>query len=180
MSIDTRHAEVARAAVAVGASLVNDVSATLWPVAAELGVGWVAVHMAGEPRTMQQAPTYDDVVDEVNRFLTERAAAATAAGVTEVWIDPGIGFGKTIEHNLALLASLDRLVASGFPVVVGTSRKSTLGTLLAASDGVASVGPEDRLEGSIATAVWAMHLGVRMIRAHDVRQTRQASQVVAA
>ncbi|MCC5954357.1 MAG: dihydropteroate synthase [Acidimicrobiia bacterium] len=180
VSIDTRHAEVARAAVAVGASLVNDVSATLWPVAAELGVGWVAVHMAGEPRTMQQAPTYDDVVDEVNRFLTERAAAATAAGVTEVWIDPGIGFGKTIEHNLALLASLDRLVASGFPVVVGTSRKSTLGTLLAASDGVASVGPEDRLEGSIATAVWAMHLGVRMIRAHDVRQTRQASQVVAA
>lgn len=180
ISIDTRNAAVARAAVAAGADLVNDVSASLWPVAAETGVGWVAVHMAGDPRTMQQAPRYDDVVDEVARFLVERAETASAAGVEEVWIDPGIGFGKAVEHNLALLASLDRLVDTGWPVAVGTSRKSTLGSLLAASDDVASVGPEDRVEGSIATAVWAMHLGVRMIRAHDVRQTRQASLVVAA
>ena len=112
VSVDTRKASVAKAAVKAGATLINDVSAALWPVAAEEGVGWVAMHMRGEPRTMQVDPHYDDVVTEVRDFLIERATRATAAGVSEVWIDPGIGFGKTQEHNLQLLRHLDRMVES--------------------------------------------------------------------
>jgi dihydropteroate synthase len=181
VSIDTRKEDVARAAVAAGATLINDVSASLWPVAADLGVGWVAMHMKGEPGTMQSAPAYDDVVTEVCAFLEERSALATAAGVREIWVDPGIGFGKSLEHNVALLAHLDRVVALGWPVLVGTSRKATLGRLLADSDGVADpVPPDDRLAGSIATEVWAMHRGAAMVRAHDVRAAVQASKVVAA
>jgi dihydropteroate synthase len=181
VSVDTRHAAVAEAALAAGATLVNDVSASLHGVvaAAGRGVGWVAMHMQGDPRTMQDAPRYDDVVIEVRDFLAARAGAAAAAGIEEVWVDPGIGFGKTDEHNLALLASLDVLVAAGFPVVVGTSRKGFLGRLLAASDGTDAVGTDDRLEGSIATATWAMWQGARMIRAHDVRATVHAARVVA-
>ena len=181
VSVDTRKPEVARAAVAAGATLINDVSAQLWPVAADLGVGWVAMHMQGEPATMQLQPTYTDVVAEVCAFLAQRAAQAAQAGVTEVWIDPGFGFGKTVEHNLDLLAHLDRVVALGHPVLVGTSRKATLGRLLADSDGVAEpVDPEDRLAGSIASEVWAMHLGAAMIRVHDVKAAVQAAKVVAA
>jgi dihydropteroate synthase len=165
VSVDTRSAAVAEAAVAAGATLVNDVSASLWPVAAEVGAGWVAMHMRGEPVTMQEAPRYDDVVAEVGAFLQERAARARAAGVEEVWIDPGIGFGKTLEHNLALLRSLDRLVAGGVPVVVGASRKGSLGQLT----GGAPV--DDRLEASVATAVWAVEQGAAMVRVHDVAAT---------
>jgi dihydropteroate synthase len=182
VSIDTRHAEVAEAAVAAGATLVNDVTATLAPiVAAAPGVGFVAMHMLGDPRTMQADPRYEDVVTEVTSFLVGRATAAADLGVEEVWIDPGIGFGKTIEHNLALLARLDRLVATGFPVVVGTSRKRFLGALLAEADGrdagsLTEVG--DRLEGSVATAVWAMWHGAGMVRAHDVRATVVAAEAV--
>src|SRR5215207_8728037 len=110
VSIDTTKPEIARAAVAAGATLVNDVSASLGGLAAELGVGWVAMHMQGEPRTMQAAPHYDDVVDEVLAFLVGRAEAAQRAGVEEVWIDPGIGFGKTAAHNLSLLRHLNRFV----------------------------------------------------------------------
>ena len=127
VSVDTVKRAVAEAAVGAGATLVNDISASLWPVAAEGGVGWVAMHMQGEPRTMQDAPSYDDVVAEVRRFLVERATAARVAGVHEVFIDPGIGFGKTTAHNLALLNHLPELVADGFPVLVGTSRKSVPG-----------------------------------------------------
>lgn len=181
VSIDTRKAEVARAAVAAGATLVNDVSSELWPVAAELGVGWVAMHMRGEPRTMQDEPRYDDVVAEVCAFLAGHAERAAAAGVAEIWVDPGIGFGKTLQHNLTLLAHLDEVVALGWPVLVGTSRKASLGRLLAASDGVTDpVPPDDRLAGSIATEVWAMHAGAAMVRAHDVRAAVQAARVVAA
>lgn len=181
VSVDTRKPEVARAAVAAGATLINDVSAALWSVAADLGVGWVAMHMQGEPATMQVDPTYTDVVSEVCSFLEQRAAQAERAGVSEIWIDPGFGFGKTVEHNLDLLAHLDQVVALGRPVLVGTSRKATLGRLLADSDGVAEpVDPEDRLAGSIASEVWAMHLGAAMIRAHDVRAAVQAARVVAA
>lgn len=181
VSVDTRKEAVARAAVAAGATLINDVSASLWPVAADLGVGWIAMHMQGDPGSMQIEPHYDDVVAEVTAFLADRAARARSGGVGEVWVDPGIGFGKTIDHNLSLLAHLDRVVALGHPVVVGTSRKSTLGRLLADSDGVADpVPPDDRLEGSIATEVWALHRGVGMIRAHDVRAAVQAVKVVAA
>ena len=181
VSVDTRNPEVARAAVAAGATLINDVSAQLWPVAADLGVGWVAMHMKGEPATMQLDPVYDDVVDEVCAFLAERAAEAAKAGVAEIWVDPGFGFGKTLQHNLTLLAQLDRVVALGWPVVVGTSRKGMLGRILADSDGVADpVDSDDRLAGSIASEVWAMHRGAAMIRAHDVRAAVQASKVVAA
>jgi len=134
VSVDTRNASTAAAAVEAGASLINDVSAQLHAVAAETGAGWIAMHMQGDPRTMQQSPHYDDVVAEVTDFLVRRAEAAVAAGVDEVWIDPGFGFGKTIDHNVALLAHLDRLVATGLPVVVGLSRKGFVGKLLAASD----------------------------------------------
>ena len=169
VSIDTRKADVARQAVAAGASLVNDVSATLAPVARAAGAGWVAMHMQGDPRTMQQAPAYDDVVAEVTAFLVERAEAA---GVDEVWIDPGIGFGKTMEHNLALLAHLDQLVATGFPVVVGTSRKSFLGRLTGGAE------PEDRVEASVATAAWALSRGATMVRVHDVAPTVAAARLL--
>jgi dihydropteroate synthase len=182
VSIDTTKAEVAEAAIAAGATLVNDVSASLYEVAAAHGAGFVAMHMLGEPKTMQRDPTYDDVVAEVRDFLVERAEAASAAGVEEVWIDPGIGFGKTTAHNLSLLRHLDVLVKTGFPVVVATSRKRFLGELLATSDGAAGAGTvpvEDRLEGSVATAVWAMVQGAGMIRVHDVRATVHAAKVVA-
>lgn len=174
--IDTRRSRVAEAAVAVGATLVNDVSASLYDVAADAGVGWVAVHMQGGPRTMQRDPRYVDVVDEVTAFLLARAEAAVAAGVREVWLDPGIGFGKTTTHNLALLARLDELVATGFPVLVGTSRKRFLGELLARADGVETpVVTDDRLEGSLATAVWSYAAGASMVRAHDVAATVAAA-----
>ncbi|HET7488621.1 MAG TPA: dihydropteroate synthase [Acidimicrobiales bacterium] len=173
VSIDTTKASVARAAVAAGATLVNDVSALLHEVAAEAGVGWVAMHRRGDPRTMQAAPRYDDVVAEVRAFLLERAEAAKAAGVAEVWIDPGIGFGKTAGHNLSLLRHLRSLVDTGWPVLVGTSRKSFLGAL---AGGAAAA---DRLEGSLATAVWAMAQGAAMVRVHDVAATAEAARLVA-
>lgn len=194
ISIDTRNASTARRAVALGASVINDVSASLWATAADLGVGWVAMHMTGDPRTMQASPTYDDVVDEVRRFLDDRASMAESAGVQEVWVDPGIGFGKTTSHNLELLAGLGRLVSDGRPVLVGTSRKRSLGQLLGESDaatpgGIArSTGVEpgqvpptpvhDRREGSLVTAVWAMIQGARIIRAHDIRATAGAMETM--
>jgi dihydropteroate synthase len=180
VSIDTRKASVARAAVAAGATLVNDVSASLGDVAADLGVAWAAMHAQGDPTTMQHDPRYDDVVAEVQDFLVRTAERALAAGVPEVWIDPGIGFGKTIEHNLALLAHLPELVATGHPVLVGTSRKAFLGRLLGGSDGSKDPAPtDDRIEGSLATATWAMACGVGMVRAHDARATWHAARVVA-
>jgi dihydropteroate synthase len=184
VSIDTRKATVAEAAIAAGATLVNDVSASLHEVAAAAGpsVGFVAMHMLGDPRTMQANPTYDDVVREVCEFLVTRAEAAVAAGVEEVWIDPGIGFGKTAAHNLSLLRHLDVLVSTGFPVVIGTSRKRFLGALLAEADRPKPLEPvptDDRVEGSVASAVWAMVQGVRMVRVHDVRATVHAAKVMA-
>ncbi len=180
VSVDTRKAAVAEAAIAAGATLVNDVSASLHEVAAAAGVGWVAMHMQGEPGTMQRQPRYTDVVAEVREHLVARAERARSAGVDEVWIDPGIGFGKTVEHNLTLLAHLGRLVDTGLLVVVGTSRKRFLGQLLADSDGVDDVPTDDRLEGSLATATWAMVEGAAMVRVHDVAPTVQAARVVAA
>jgi len=174
VSVDTRKAEVAEAALAAGATIVNDVSATLHEVAAAHGAGWVAMHMRGTPATMQQHAVYDDVVAEVREFLVQRAEKATAAGVGEVWIDPGLGFAKTAEQNLSLLRHLDELVATGIPVLVGASRKSFIGRLT----GDAAV--DDRLEGSLAAAVWAIDKGVAMVRVHDVRPTVQAARLVAA
>jgi dihydropteroate synthase len=174
VSVDTRKADVAEAALAAGATIVNDVSATLHEVAAAHGAGWVAMHMRGTPATMQQHAVYDDVVAEVRGFLVQRAEKATAAGVGEVWIDPGLGFAKTAEHNLSLLRHLDELVATGIPVLVGASRKSFIGRL------TGDAGVDDRLEGSLAAAVWAIDKGVAMVRVHDVRPTVQAARLVAA
>ncbi|MEL7156264.1 MAG: dihydropteroate synthase [Actinomycetota bacterium] len=180
VSIDTRHEAVARAAVAAGATVINDVGSTLGSVAAELGTGWIAVHMAGQPPTMQDRPHYDDVVDEVVAFLEAKAGEARALGVERIWIDPGFGFGKNLQHNLRLLANLGRLVATGWPVAVGTSRKSMVGTMLARSDGVEEQVPvDDRLVGSVVTATYALTCGADLIRAHDVKATRQAVSVVA-
>ena len=185
ISVDTVKAEVALAAVAAGASLLNDISASLFEVAAATGAGWVAMHMQGEPRTMQTDPRYDDVVAEVHGFVLERARVARRAGVTEVWVDPGIGFGKTTAHNLSLLHHVGELVeaaeeAGCAGVVVGTSRKRFLGVLAAGgapgvAPGAAGGGPTtaapvaDREEGSLATAAAALVAGAGMLRVHDVR-----------
>ena len=176
VSVDTTKSQVAEAAIRVGATLVNDVSASLSTVAAEHGVGWVAMHSKGTPADMQRAPSYDDVVGEVTSYLCERAANARAAGVAEVWVDPGIGFGKTGAHNLALLAALPELVASGFPVLVGTSRKSFLGALCGPPGHPAPV--HERLAGSLASATWAMACGASMVRVHDVAASVQAATLL--
>jgi dihydropteroate synthase len=172
VSVDTRRASVAEAAIEAGATLVNDVSASLWEIAAAGSVGWVAMHMQGDPASMQAAPSYGDVLAEVRSHLVERAEWARARGVEEIWIDPGIGFGKTDAHNLALLRGIDVLVDTGFPVLVGTSRKGFLGRLT----GGAAV--DDRLEASLATAVVAASLGAGMVRVHDVAATVQAMRIV--
>ncbi len=182
LSVDTVKPEVASAALAAGATLVNDISGSqaLWEVARDHGAGWVCMHMQGTPRTMQADPRYLDVVAEVHGFLLTRARAALAAGVTEVWVDPGVGFGKTLGHNLSLLHHLPELVAGAAAVgcagvLVGTSRKRFLGQLVAGPDGAA--GPEDRAEGSLATAAAAMVAGAGMVRVHDVAPTVQAARL---
>jgi dihydropteroate synthase len=177
VSVDTTKEVVAEAAVEAGASLVNDVSASLWPVAARRRVGWVAMHRKGTPATMQVDPHYDDVVMEVTDFLRARAADATRAGVEEVWIDPGIGFGKTVSHNLELLAAIRTLADTGYPVMVGTSRKRFIGVLTAGKDHEPDP-VEDRLPGSLAAATWAMQRGAQMVRVHDVAPTVQAATLV--
>jgi dihydropteroate synthase len=174
VSIDTRKRAVAEAALAAGATLLNDVSASLHQAAAEAGAGWVAMHMQGDPTTMQADPHYDDVVGEVRSFLVARAEAAAEAGVGEIWIDPGIGFGKTADHNLSLLRHLRLLAGAGFPVLVGASRKSFIGALTGGRP------VDDRLEGSVAVAVWAASHGASMVRVHDVTATVQAMRLVAA
>jgi len=179
VSIDTTKEAVADAAVDAGATLINDVSASLWPTAARHGVGWVAMHRQGTAATMQRQPHYDDVVAEVTAMLADRAGRATSAGVDEVWIDPGIGFGKSVGHNLSLLGALSELVATGYPVLVGTSRKSFLGSL-AARPGEEPTPVGERLPASLATATWALAQGARMVRVHDVAATVQAARLVGA
>jgi dihydropteroate synthase len=174
LSIDTRKADVARAAIAAGATIVNDISASLWRVAAELGAGWVAMHTPADPSVMQQHAHYTDVVSEVRDYLTGRAQAARSAGIAEVWIDPGIGFGKTAHHNLLLLRHLEVLVATGFPVLIGTSRKSFLGRLGPHPSGEPAP-PSDRLEGTVATTTWAIVQGADIVRVHDVAPAVQAA-----
>ena len=183
VSIDTTKPPVAEAAIAAGATLVNDVSGTLWQTAAELGVGWVAMHRQGSPPDMQRKPSYGDVVSEVRRALLALLERASAAGVGEIWVDPGIGFGKTAAHNLALLAQLGGLVdtaraAGATGVLVGTSRKSFLGSF-ADPPRTDKLATDERFEGSLATAVWAMTQGVGMIRVHDVQATRRAAALLA-
>ena len=181
LSIDTCKPEVAEAAVRAGADIWNDVTALGAPgaadLAAELGCGVVLMHMQGEPRTMQAAPHYDDVLFEVCAFLEARAEAAVAAGVARerIWLDPGIGFGKTLEHNLALLSGLPALVGLGFPVLLGASRKRFIAAI-----GPGGEDPGDRLGGSLAAALAGGRAGVAAVRVHDVAQTVQALEVQAA
>jgi dihydropteroate synthase len=169
VSVDTRSAEVAEAAIEAGATLVNDVSASLHEVASAGKAGWVAMHMQGSPETMQDAPRYRDVLEEVTAFLRQRAETAEAAGVDEIWVDPGIGFGKTIDHNLELLRGIGSLCEMGWPVAVGTSRKGFLGRLTEWQGEMP--GADDRLEGSVATATWCVMRGAAMVRVHDVAET---------
>ncbi len=181
VSVDTVKPEVAIAAVSAGATLVNDISASLWGVAQAHGVGWVAMHMQGSPRDMQADPRYGDVVAEVYNFVLTRAREALSAGVHEVWVDPGIGFGKTPDHNLSLLRHLPELVSGASDagcagVLVGSSRKRFLGQLARGPDGEPA-GVEDRLEGSLAMAVAAMTAGAGMVRVHDVAPTVQAARL---
>src|SRR6202165_607358 len=184
VSIDTAKAAVAEAALEAGASIVNDITASWCSGAAEGGAGWVALHMQGVPRTMQQDPRYSDVVGEVSAFLVARAEEALAAGITELWVDPGIGFGKTTTHNLALLKHIGRIVELGYPVMVGASRKSFIGQVIGSSpfepDHPGPVAVDDRLAGSLAAAVWAMGQGVAAVRVHDVAPTAEAAILVGA
>lgn len=177
VSIDTQKASVARAAVEAGASVINDVSSTLFDVAGELSVGYVAMHRQGDSTVMQDHPSYVDVVEEVGAFLADVAGRARAAGVPELWLDPGIGFGKTVEHNLALLAHADHFVKLaqryGAGVLIGTSRKRFLGQL-----GPVPLEVEERFEGSLASAAWSMVQGVSMVRVHDVRETVQLRELL--
>jgi dihydropteroate synthase len=181
ISIDTSKAGVAARAHAAGASLVNDVTALrsdpeMAGVVAGAGVDCCLMHMLGDPRTMQDDPRYDDVVNDIKAFLAERMRAAVAAGIAEerILLDPGIGFGKTIEHNLELLRRLGEFLDLGRPLVVGTSRKAFLGRLTGRE------APEDRLAGTIATNVLAYERGARVFRVHDVAPVRDALTVTAA
>jgi dihydropteroate synthase len=177
VSVDTQKEAVARAAVLAGAEVINDVSSSLYEVAGELRVGYVAMHRQGTSATMQDNPHYDNVVTEVYQFLDEVATQARRAGVTKLWLDPGIGFGKTLEHNLALMAHIDDLVnisqAHQAGVLIGTSRKRFLGNL-----GQKPLEVDERLEGSIASATWAMLNGANMVRVHDVKATVQARELL--
>ncbi len=178
ISIDTRKATVADAALAAGATVVNDVAAgddpDMLAVVATAGAGLVLMHMQGDPRSMQDAPTYGDVVAEVGDFLVDRVARARAAGIADgaLCVDPGFGFGKTAAHNLTLLARLDELVGRvDVPVLVGTSRKSFIRAVL-------GDGPLARDDGTLATVVWAVDRGARVVRVHDAAAARDALRLL--
>ena len=180
VSVDTSKAAVAHAALDAGADVVNDVTAfrgdpEMAGVVASAGVDCCLMHMKGEPRTMQEDPRYDDVVSEVASFLEERVQFAVAEGVAEerIWLDPGIGFGKTVEHNLALLRRLDEIAALGRPVAIGVSRKSFIGKLTGRE-------VDDRAAGTIAANVVALERGARIFRVHDVAEHRDALSVAGA
>jgi len=180
ISVDTTKAMVAERALAAGARIVNDISALRFDVrmadvVRDAGAGLVLMHMQGTPRTMQESPRYDNVVAEVLDFLADRIAFAESRGIkkTQIAIDPGIGFGKTVEHNVALLARVEAFCKLGCPVLVGASRKSFIGKLLGRE-------PQARLAGSVAVAVWAVTHGARIVRVHDVAETVDAVRMVEA
>lgn len=179
ISVDTRKSQVARLALASGAFLVNDVTALeeeeMMAVCVEAGCHVCLMHMKGQPTTMQDSPKYGDVISEVDQFLLEKTAYAESMGISKdrIWVDPGIGFGKSVEHNLLLLNGLTKFVSRGYPVLVGVSRKSFIGKITGAS-------VENRLSGTLASQVLAQAAGVRVIRAHDVAEARQAIDVAAA
>jgi dihydropteroate synthase len=178
ISIDTYKSGVARWAIDAGARLINDISAMRFDeemgcVAAETGVPVILMHMKGRPKTMQRDPVYGDVVGEVQQFLWERVQQAVRAGIAQgrVIIDPGIGFGKTVEHNLTLLARLEQFAGIGCPILIGSSRKSFIGKLLG------DLPVEERLEGSLASVVLAVAHGAHIVRVHDVRATVRAIRI---
>jgi dihydropteroate synthase len=177
ISIDTRAPEVAAAALAAGACIINDVSGGrgegMFDVVREAGAGMVLMHMRGEPKTMQEAPHYDDVVAEVKRFLRERIEAAASAGLEPgtLCIDPGIGFGKDLEHNLLVMKHLEALADLGRPVLIGPSRKRFIGAILGL--------PEDeRVEGTAGAVAWCVAHGAHVVRVHDVKQIVRVVRVV--
>lgn len=181
ISIDTTKSEVARRALEAGAHIINDISAgrfdpAMLGVVAGAGAGLVLMHMQGTPQTMQLNPRYGDVTTEVVAFLRERLAAAEAAGIAaeQVAMDPGIGFGKTVEHNVALLRRLDAVCALGRPVLIGVSRKSLIAKLL----GPGGAKADALRQGSVAAAVWSVARGAHIVRVHDVAETSQALRVI--
>jgi dihydropteroate synthase len=177
VSVDTRHADVAAACVQAGASIINDVSGFGDPgmveVASGCDAGLVVMHMQGDPRTMQDAPEYDDVVEDVVSFLSRRTTDLLGAGVAHerIAVDPGVGFGKTLEHNLELLRRLDEIAMLGYPVLIGASRKRFIGSLLDEPDA------RRRVWGSVGAAVAVTQRGASIVRVHDVAQTVQALRV---
>jgi dihydropteroate synthase len=187
VSVDTTKSAVAEKSLAAGARIVNDISALRFDprmvdVVRDAGAGVVLMHMQGTPQTMQQSPRYDDVVAEVRSFLAERIVFAESRGLkkTQIAVDPGIGFGKTVEHNLQLLARLSEFGSLGCPVVVGTSRKSFIDKVLAAQ-GVERGGEVDgRLWGTAATVAWAVAQGARVVRVHDVAEMSDVVRMVEA
>lgn len=181
ISVDTTSAAVAQAALEAGASVINDVSALRFdpemaPLAARIGAPVILMHMLGDPRTMQDNPTYTDVIQEIKQFLAERIEFALAAGIdrSKIIIDPGIGFGKTVEHNLLLLKKLCDLCALDVPVLIGPSRKSFIGKVLGIEK------PADRLFGTAAAVVACVHAGAQIIRVHDVKEMSQVVRLAAA
>lgn len=180
VSVDTRHVDVARACLEVGASIINDVSGFRDPAMVELAAqhdcGVVVMHMAGEPKSMQAEPHYDDAVIEVGGYLLAQAATLEAAGVARerIALDPGIGFGKTLDHNLALLRGIPVLVEYGYPVLLGVSRKRFIGEITGVDE------PKARLGGSVAAALEAAAAGASILRVHDVAATVQALAVARA
>ncbi|MDH4271657.1 MAG: dihydropteroate synthase, partial [Candidatus Aminicenantes bacterium] len=180
ISVDTSKAEVAESALAAGADIINDISAgrfdpRMLPLAARSGAGLILMHMKGTPRTMQIAPHYDDVTGEVKAFLKDRLDAAESCGVSRenIILDPGIGFGKTLEHNLALINNLGSLSDLGRPLLIGVSRKSFIGKIL-------KLEAPDRLEGTIAASIVSILRGASLLRVHDIQPVKQAAAVAEA
>ena len=170
ISVDTFHADVARRALDAGAVLINDITAgrdpDMWPLLAERRTPYVMMHMQGAPGTMQKNPQYEDVVDEVYGWLNEKVYAAREAGLGDLVVDPGFGFGKTLGHNYALLRELDRFRQLDVPLLVGLSRKSLVYKPL-------EIGPEEALAGTVAVHAWALASGVQFLRVHDIKEARQ-------
>jgi len=177
VSVDTYHAETARRAIELGAAMINDITALrgdpdMAAVVAEAGCDCVLMHMLGTPETMQQAPEYDDVIDEINAFFEERIGWAVKHGIkeTQIWLDPGFGFGKTVDHNLTVLRHLDAFKKFGRPILIGTSNKSTIGTVLDAP-------VDERTEGTAATVAVSIWQGANCVRVHDVKTMAKVAKM---
>ncbi len=175
LSIDTQKPGVARECLKLGAQVINDITGLadekMMQVISEYNASVVIMHMQGEPRSMQQSPTYTDVVEDIISFFEERISAARNAGIDGVIVDPGIGFGKTVEHNLQILKKLEEFSSLGVPLLIGTSRKSFIGK-------ISDIDVDERLEGTIASNVVAIMNGARIIRVHDVKECKRAVQIV--